>query len=336
MQTFIIGSGAGADYSTIYNFVWATCSGIKTDSNVPYVGLLQPQEHSLASLPYQSGAAQYYTDETHYYVFRPQNKQWEGTTDIADCAVIILGTTSSSFYSPIYTQWHNLVFSVTSGIVAADTSRSYLNSTYSLHKNCLFYNIMYRNTDDKVRGMYIGDAITDPNFFVNCVFNNIGISGALVTDNTTFLLRFGGIHINSICDNIWLYSPPVATGILSFGYDTGSSLWNIVVDNNGLQTSLQCPIYNCAFTKSNIEYGPPSSTNLMLNYNMTNHYATGGYWMSDLAMGKESGVYPGANYGSINGVDYWPYTWYDLGPLYYQKRILTLTQNGQSLVFRTK
>ena len=344
---FIIGSGVDADYSTLETFVAAT-SGIKLDSNVPYVALLQDHVHTFGSL--EDGASiGDGTDEDHYYIFKPQNKLWQGEEDTTDCVILqprgeILRTYNFPYFSRIY----NVVFEGET-IIEDDKNDYIINSQGTIVNGCLFKSFgFYSTSTGKAYKLefFSGNLIVrDYNYLNNCVFTDIALSGA--QSNNEPYINFNNIVNNSVFKNISNYHTYPHNAKIKIGH-----CYNTLFDTD-IDISLAlspASISNNAFTSSGIIDG--NNDDQFVYYDTTNHYISGTYLTADTALGKGSGIdtvdnpgwlttaYDNKNFsmnpGSINGLEYWPYNWYDVGPLYFTKNILVLTQNDQSIIFRTK
>jgi hypothetical protein len=202
-------------------------------------------------------------------------------------------------------------------------------------ESCLITEISFINTDDKDRSVGFGAGPSNTAKFNNCVFRNIHTSAEISDDDHTVYI-YGSVN-NCVVEN-WTFDllPGVSGGI---GHSYGS-FYNSLIDNSGLRmpSSLSSNFFNCMLKTSEYvdqsRYNQAVNGNCIFNYDFGPDMVAGEYRVAENTIPKESGTYPNTKMGTLNQIDYWPYGWYDVGPLYYKKDTLVLTQNNQSIVLR--
>lgn len=313
MKYFTIGSSP-ADYSTLATFYAGTYPAILTDVDAPYVALLKAETHTF---PDTMSAID--TDSSHYYIFQPLGKYWQGEEDTTGC-VILSGTGNNTI--PYYSKVYGCVF--TSSIIT-DNNLSVIAGDNCGVFNCLFIDYSINRTNTKSTTITFGKDSVNFNFF-NCVWNNITMTS---TSSKGLNINVGGNLYNCVMKNIIMNA--VGTKVVRpFG-----NVYNAFFDSGHTHNLTSVgTLKNCAFMSGVFSGGTPDSSNFY-PYNDATHFAVGGYYASPTCPLKGSGMYPEVNFGSINGVEYWPYEWNDVGPLYFKKNVLLFRQNNQNLIFQT-
>jgi hypothetical protein len=332
MKYFIIGSGVGADYSAIDTFISATLSGVLlADPDAPYVGLLQKQTHILNDTATQytvSGVPVNGTNQSHYYIFKPLETHWKGSEDISDCTTIN-SQQSIAGILPWYTKIYGCVITASSS--GSASSLGVLNGYGTSVYNCLFDNVYLIYTGSaKSPNLVLGAGIEGtPNNFYNCVWNTITLNATSAAKPC--IISLDGNHYNCAVKNVTITPKAGGSGI----FVLSNASYNSIYANSGICVgSIQSSIVkNNAFVENKFTTSPDATN--FTPYDATNHYQSSYYYPSINSQLYGSGVYPGFNYGSINGIEYWPYMRYDVGPLYFKKTVLYFRQNNKTLVLRT-
>lgn len=312
MKYFTIGSQPGADYSTLATFFAATKTAIGTDVDAPYVVLLQNETHVFGDT---TGGT---VDSSHYYILRPLGKYWQGEEDVTGCVILQFPDASVNLLP--YTQIYGCVFT---SIALTSASRLFLTSTNSKIYNCLYHNIVCSTNTSSSKTMCFNLGCAS----YNCVWNNITLSN---TNSGAFILELFGDKYNCVVKNIAF----IGTG--SKNVDLEDTLYNTFFDCGYSHSLLSVDVMkNCAFMSGIFTGGTPDSSNFYPQSDV-NYFDPDGYYASSTCQLHGSGIYPETSFGSVNGIEYWPWEWYDVGLVYFKKNTLVLTQNNQSIIFRTK
>ena len=332
MKYFTIGSDS--DYTTLATFFNGELANLlaETDpNNLPYVGLLKAETHTCADINIST------TTATHYFVLRPLNKKWQGAEDSTDCATIQLQSTGTQRI-PYYTIIENCIFTLSTS--SSNASRTILASTGSTIKNCLFNSIVFNNTaSTKGFDLIIGTWTTIPNRFYNCVWNNVSIINDSGTDPAEKnRIIFSGNKYHCIIQNLTFTGAPQRNIVLNDV--TFNSLIENITEGGGATHDVvlgagHTTEYN-GFTNDNFDSESPSATNIIeFEFKDIDYFISDTYLPKNDNPSNIRGGDPQIPLSTINGVEYWPYLWWNMGLLYFRD-ILLLTQNNKYLIFRTK